>query len=578
MKLKTERQMQKNFLLKDGDYKNTRDVFMRLARYLPNKNILAELDENRNIVYHTSKDILNDIESLANGLIQMGFDGKHIVVSAPNSYRYIIADCAISSGVGVVTPIDKDADLELFVYLLNKCDADAIICSAEMVEKVEKAQERCARLRTIITIDKKVDGLSSFDEVCELGKNIAVNEYALKNINLDAPAKILFTSGTTGANKAVVLTQRNLIANTINCMDTITAKPKEQNTSMSVLPMHHATEINTHIMSRIACGRLTYINDDMKNIMTNIKIFKPNVITVVPMIANMFYRGIWSTAKRLGKEEKLKKGIKLCNLLAKFNIDITHKLFKDLFEPFGGNLSQIVCGGAMLNPEVVQGFKDLGVYIINGYGITECGPLVSMNVDTLKEYKSIGVACPSLQVKLADINENNVGELCVKGTSVASGYYNDEEATKMVFDEDGFFHTGDLVTMDNTGRLFLAGRKKNVIILENGKNICPEEIENLIENNLPYCQDVVIYTAPHTINGITRDIICVGIYIEDGNAKNNKEKIKKDIVKVNNMLPLYKQVMFINIAETPYEKTSTRKIKRDKVLSKHDELKGIYCG
>lgn len=578
MKLKTERQMQKNFLLKDGDYKNTRDVFERLARYLPNKNILAELDENKNIVYHTSKDILNDIESFGNGLLQMGLGDKHIVVSAPNSYRYIIADSTISSGVGVVTPIDKDAELDLFVYLLNKCDADAIICSAEMVKKVLQAQERCPRLRTIITIDKKVEGYPSFDEICELGKNISVNEFALKDIDLDAPAKILFTSGTTGANKAVILTQRNLVANILNCMDTIKARPKEVNTSMSVLPMHHATEINTHIMSRIACGRLTYINDDMKNLMTNLKIFKPTVITIVPMIANMFYRGIWSNAKRLGKEEKLKKGIKLCNLLSKFNIDITHKLFKDLYEPFGGNLCQIVCGGAMLNPEVVQGFKDLGVYIINGYGITECGPLVSMNADTLKEYKSIGVPCPGLQVKLADLNENCVGELCVKGKSVASGYYNDDEATKKVFDEDGFFHTGDLVKVDKTGRLFLAGRKKNVIILENGKNVCPEEIENLIENNLPYCQDVVVYTAPHTTNGVTRDIICVGIYIEDENAKNNLEKIHNDINLVNDMLPIYKQVRFVNIASTPYDKTSTRKIKRDTVLSKHTVESGIYCG
>lgn len=574
MKLKTERKMQKNFLLKDGDYKSTKEVFERIAKYIPNTNIFAELDENKKIVYHTAKELLTDIENLGNGLIALGLENKHIVISATNSYKYIIADGSISGGVGIVSPIDKDANQELFITLLKKCDAEAIICSSSILNKVIEAQKQCPKLQTIITIDKKIENFAFFDEVCELGSKCE-NKYKSKQLDLNAPAKILFTSGTTGANKAVVLSQNNLAANIINCLDTIKAKPKEENTSMSILPMHHATEINTHIMARIACGRLTYINDDMKNMMNNLKIFKPTNITVVPMIANMIYRGIWATAKKLGKEEKLKKGIKLCNLLSKFNIDITHKLFKDLYVPFGGNLSQIVCGGAMLNPEVVHGFKDLGIYIINGYGITECGPLVSMNANTLKEYKSIGIACPNLEVKLVDTNENGVGELCVKGKSVSKGYYNDEEATKKVFDEDGFFHTGDLVKINKSGTIFLAGRKKNVIILENGKNVCPEEIENLVENTLPYCQDVVIYTAPHLVNGISKEIICLGIYIEDETIRNNKEKIHHDIAEINNTLPAYKQIRFVNIASTPYEKTSTRKIKRDTVMQKHDPTTGF---
>ena len=209
--------------------------------------------------------------------------------------------------------------------------------------------------------------------------------------------------------------------------------------------MHHATEINTHILPRIASGRLTYINDSMKNMMVNMKIFKPYVITIVPMIANMFYRTIWANAAKAGKDKMLKKGIKLCKLIKLFGKDITHKLFKDVYDPFGGNLKQIVCGGAMLNPEVVKGMLDLGIYIVNGYGITECGPLVSMNTETAKEPYSIGKAAPNLEIKVADLNEDNIGELCVKGASVSKGYYKDEEGTKAVYDADGFFHTGDLV-------------------------------------------------------------------------------------------------------------------------------------
>ena len=370
------------------------------------------------------------------------------------------------------------------------------------------------------------------------------------------------------------MSQNNLAANTINCLDTIKADDDHTNTSMSILPMHHATEINTHILARIAAARLTYINDSMKKMMINIKIFKPYVITIVPMVANAFYNAIWTNAKKAGKEEKLKKGIKLCKLLRKFGIDITHKLLKDVFAPFGGNLKQIVCGGAMLNPEVVKGFSDLGVLMVNGYGITECGPLISMNADTLNEPFSVGKACPGLEIKLADINEENIGELCVRGKSVSLGYYNDEEATKLVFDKDGFFHTGDLAKIDGQKRIFLAGRKKNVIVLENGKNVCPEEIETVIDNNIPYAKESVVYLGRIGESKL-KEGICLGLYIEDLDIRSNKEKIKHDFRELNKTLPVYKQINYINLVDREYEKTSTKKIKRDNLLASHDSKNGI---
>ena len=314
--------------------------------------------------------------------------------------------------------------------------------------------------------------------------------------------------------------------------------------------LRHATEINTHIMARVCAGRLTYINDSMRNMMTNIKIFKPTVITIVPMIANGFYKAIWMNAKKAGMDCKLKKGIKLCNLLRKFGIDKTHSLFKDVFAPFGGNLRQIVCGGAMLNPEVVKGFNDLGVHISNGYGITECGPLVSMNADTLKEAYSIGKPAPNIEIRLDNVDENGVGELCVRGASVSKGYYKDEEATKQVFYDDGFFNTGDLVRQDDKGRLFLMGRKKNVIVLENGKNICPEEIETEIQNTIEYGLESVIYMAEfENKNGVKQNGICVGLYIEDENLRKNHEQILNDFRDLNKVLPTHKRIAYINLVD-----------------------------
>lgn len=574
MKYQTERQM--NLLLKEGDYKSTKEVFERIARLIPDRNILADLDQDKNIVYHTATDLLNDVEAIGEGLIDLGLENNHIAICADNSYRYVMCDSAIAGGVGVVTPIDASAKEDLLITLLNKCDADAVICSSHLVHKFESILKDCPNLKTIITIDKKIEGYVSLDEVIEKGSELAkAGYYRNKQLDLEAPAKLLFTSGTTGANKGVILTQNNLAANIINCLDMTKGEDGDTNTSMSILPMHHATEINTHIFARIAAGRLTYINDSMRNMMDNMKIFKPYVITIVPMIANMFYRTIWAKAKEAGKDKLLKKGIKLVRLMRKFGKDISHKLFPDVFAPFGGNLKQIVCGGAMLNPEVTKGLSDLGIFITNGYGITECGPLISMNTDTVNEVYSVGFAAPKLEVKLVDVDEDGVGELCVKGKSVSLGYYKDEVATKKVFDEDGWFHTGDLVTMNKKGRIYMSGRKKNVIVLENGKNICPEEIETEVSNNILYAKECVAYKGEFVKNNTKREGIVLGLFIDDEQMRSNRDKIKEDLLALNKTLPTYKRVDYIVLVDSEYEKTSTRKIKRDTIMTKHNAENGI---
>lgn len=571
---KTEREMQKKTLLKDGDFKTTREMFERIAKYIPNAQIFGELNKEKEIVYHSAKEVYETVNAIGEGMILNGFENKHIAIIATNSYRYVLTDLAIAGGVGVVTPIDKDASEELLSTLLNRVDSEVAVVSTDVLKRVERAMQNCEKLKTLITIDKKVEGYLSLDEIIEQGINVKEEKYRNKELDLDAPCEILLTSGTTGANKGVVMTQRNMTANIINCMDVIKGENKN-NTSMSILPMHHATEINTHIMPRVACGRLTYINSSMKEMMTNIKIFKPYVITVVPMIANAFYKTIWSEAKKQGKEEILKKGIKLCKLLKKFNIDITHKLFKDLYVSFGGNLKQIVCGGAPLNPEVVDGLKDLGIYIINGFGITECGPLVSMNTDPYTEVYSIGQACPGLEVKIADADENGVGELCVRGTSVSKEYYKDEEGTKAVHDADEFFHTGDLVRMDDKKRLFLAGRKKNLIVLANGKNVFPEELETQIQNTIKYVKDVVVFEGDFELNGKTNQVISAMFNVEDESKDVSKEKLLEDFRELNKTLPAHKRIGYLELIQDEFEKNASRKIIRGEAMKKHNKKTGI---
>ena len=503
----------------------------------------------------------------------MGLQGKHIALLAENSYKYFVTDVTIVGGAGIISPIDKDAKEDLLETLLKKCDADAVICSAYLIPKIKAVAEKCNRIKTIITIDKKVDDFATFDEIQKLGKKEGNSgKYRAMKPDLDAVAEIIFTSGTTGANKAVMLTGRNLATNMSNCLDVIRGS-KKNNTSMSILPMHHATEIYTHIMPRVAAGRLTYINGSMKDMMLNMKVFKPYIITVVPMIANAFYKTIWQEAKKQGKDKKLKKGIKLCKMLNKLGIDVTHKLFKDLFAPFGGNLQQIVCGGAPLDPEVVSGMRDLGVYIINGFGITECGPLVSMNSDTLGDCASIGKACPRLEVKIFEPDEEGVGELCVKGPSVSKGYYKDKEATMQVFDEEGFFHTGDLAKQNEKGELFLAGRKKNLIVLDSGKNVYPEELEQAIVTNIRYVKDTMVFEEDCEIKGEKKRLICAEIFL--GDEKKTNDEIIADFRKLNQTIASYKRISYVEVLESDFERNASKKIMRKQALARHKKIGGL---
>lgn len=562
MKYKTERELHAGFLLRDGDYKSIRDMLERINRMIPHSRILGELDENNNIRYYTSADLYEEVMNLGDGLLDAGMGGAHIAIVSENCCRYVIADIAISSGVGVVVPVDANAPDENIAALLAKCDADAVFCEAADVELMERMKAVCPSLKHVYTIDRKVEGYRYYGEFVEKGKELSGRKSIYRNISLDldAPAKILFTSGTTGANKGVVLTNANLAANMVNCMDSIMTAG--DTTSMSVLPMHHATEINTHIMTRIGSGRLTYINGNMRDMMKNIKIFKPHIITVVPMIANAFYRNIQAGARKAGKVEKLQKGIKLSNLLRKIGIDRTHKMFADLFVPFGGNLNMIVCGGAMLNPITIKGMNDLGIRMENGYGITECGPLISINGDTIGEHLSVGKPCPGLQVKIENPDADGIGELCIKGKSVFKEYYKDPEATAAVFDEEGYFNTGDSARIDSAGRISLIGRKKNTIVLENGKNVCPEEIENVIETNIGYADDIVVYQAELAVGRASRQVICAGLYIADSERRGERSAIEADFAKINALLPDYKRIEYVELVPAGYEKTSSRKIKR----------------
>ena len=565
----TETQILRKGLFKQGDLASTKDMLLRMCEFYPDKPLLAELDQNNQIVKYDAKQILENTCALGDTLLNLGLAEKHIAIMAKNSINYIFCELAISNGVGVIVPTDKDSPPLHAQTLLTKCKADALICDSVVLEKLKDVIPECKRLRKIITIDKKIEGFDFVNDLIEQGKNLQEKRFLNLDVDVDKTCKILFTSGTTGANKCVQLSQTNITQNIHNFCDTI-HHLKQNKTILSVLPFHHSTEMNTHVLPRLACGKLIVVCDSIKNFWRYLKLFKPNEAVVVPMIANAIYKNIYTNNKN---PKSFKRRLHLHKFLLFFGINASHKIFKKEFEFLGGSLCNLLVGGAPLNATIAKGLNDVGIEMGNGYGITECGPLVCLNTRMFEESQSMGLACPRLDIKL-DNTQNGIGELCVRGKNVSKGYFEDPEATSLVFDKDGYFHTGDLVEIDKQGRIFLKGRKNNLIILSNGKNVFPEEIEHKIESALPYVKEVLVYDAEVQIGNQLQNVLCAGIYIEDENLR-NRAKIESDFKALNSQISNYKRIAYVDILECEFEKTSSKKLKRTSAKKYHTANKGV---
>jgi long-chain acyl-CoA synthetase len=369
----------------------------------------------------------------------------------------------------------------------------------------------------------------------------------------------ILTVGKTGKAKGVMLSLSNLV--NMVCYGLQIADVYER--CLSVLPYHHTYESVVGILVAIHKRATICINDSLKNVLKNLNTFKPDYIYVVPAFTEKFYKSIWSNAEKSGKDKLLKIMIPVSNGLRKIGIDLRGVLFKSVHEAFGGNLREIVCGGAPIRPEIGKFFNDIGMMLLNGYGISECSPLVSVNREQLNDPSTVGVILPCCEVKIENPNEDGDGEIWVKGDIVMMGYYKEPEKTAKVL-KDGWFNTEDYGRINKKGQLVINGRKKNVIVLNNGKNIYPEEIENYVMR-VPYVQEAIVKAVK---NDQGQEIsLCAEVFLNQEKVKelgieNIEETLKKDISKVTKELPVWKRVTKTEIRETEFNKTTTNKIKR----------------
>ena len=497
--------------------------------------------------------------------------GKKIAVVGDTHPSYMTAFFATIASNSTIVPLDKDLNDDALIDFMNIAEVSAVIYTASFNRRLINYADRLPAVKYFIPIidegeDCAKDNVIAFNELLEIGRMLYEGgNTAFTDIepDLDHLAAILFTSGTTGTSKGVMLTHRNFVAAT-NGSDQSMTQFNRKNVFVDCLPMNHSYEITCGQLAIQNLGATMVINDSIKNVLRNFVKYKSNALMLVPLYVETMYKKIWSEIDKKGMKKKVRTAMKISDALLKVGIDMREKFFSQITGALGGNLKIIVVGGAPMRPEIISDFRSFGIYILEGYGITECSPLVAVNRLGSERPHSVGPAVECCQVRIDKQPGEETGEIVVKGENVMVGYYNNPEATAAVFTDDGWFKTGDIGYMDKDGYIYITGRKKNVIILSNGKNVFPEEIEEHLSDRSDVIGESVVLGRP---NASGETVITAVIY---PNPDFSKDKTKEEVeaavraavTEVNKSLPVYKQVRDTELRDTEFEKTTTRKIKR----------------
>ena len=570
-------------LYEKTDYKDIREAIRAgINRYPESIAFTLKSKNGKEVAYRdiTYKELEGEINSLGAGFLKMGLKDKKIAIIGPNSYEWILSYMAVLFGVGVVVPLDKGLPPQEIEDSAIRSGADCIIFDEKYVDVINdiKANGKSNLKQYICMQATENSDFDNLDNIKSIGKSELQKgnmEYVNAEIDPDKASIILFTSGTTSLSKAVLLSHKN-IASDMNSMNAA-EKLYNTDTNLVLLPFHH-TFGSTGILLMLNNGVRNVFCDGLRYIQDNMKEYKVSVFVCVPLLLEAMHKKIIAQIKKLGKEKTVEKGKKICNALLKIGKDVRKKVFKDILDQLGGNMRFIVSGAAAIDKQVAMDFNSWGILTIQGYGLTETSPVLCAENAKFIKPGSVGVALPDMEIKIYEPNEDGIGELITKGPNVMQGYYNNEEATKQSL-VDGWYHTGDLGYIDRQGYIFITGRKKNVIVLKNGKNIFPEEIEVLI-NNLPYVTECIVFGYPKDDDYVLSTKI---VYDENFVKLNYKgitqeeleAKVWEDIKNINSTVPKYKHIKKFILTKEPMIKTTTAKIKKFEEVNKIIEEKQI---
>lgn len=526
-------------------------------------------------VEKTYEQVGKDVKAFSTLLLNKNLEGKRVVLIGNNRYEWCITYFATTTGNMVIVPMDKALPDNEIESLVKRSEAEVAVFDkkyAEVMKKIKK--DDSTNLNMLICMDEIEDSeIEKFSDLLEEGSKLVKNgdkKYDEVKVNPNEMSIMLFTSGTTNEPKAVMLSQKNICANLTDIACWVKLYPTDR--LLSFLPIHHTFECTITFLYGFYSGCTVAFCDGLKYIQKNLAEYKISIFVAVPLVLETMYKKITKAIEEKGKTKLINTMSKISNALLKCKIDLRKVFFKQVLDNFGGNLRLVLYGAAPMNKDTIVGFNNLGIDLVQGYGLTETSPVISAETDKEKRPGSVGLVLPTLEAKIINPDENGEGELAVKGPSVMMGYYKNEEENKKAL-KDGWFYTGDYAYIDKDGFLFITGRKKDIIVLKNGKNVYPQEIEFLI-NKLPYVTESLVYQRERSN---TDTMLCAKIvYDKDiikdvlGDKKEEEYKniIWNEIKEINKTLPVFKHIKNIDITTEPFVKTTTQKVKRYEELKK----------
>lgn len=558
------------------EFNNIKEIIYNSANiYADDIAFIIKHQEGKNKTYEniTYKSLLEQINFLGTKLFDMGLKNKRIAVLGRNRYEWVLGHLTNLLGGIISIPLDKDLQIDELENSLIRSKADAIYFDEKYIEKIEEIKSRNnTNIKNYICM-LKLTGYDDIHTLKEEGKKLLEEgnkEYISTKIDENAMNILLFTSGTTSKSKAVMLSQKNIASNIYAILKVEDIRSTDSN--LAFLPMHHIFG-STCLIMMLACGVKTSFPDGLRYVSQNLKEYEVSVFVGVPLLVEAIYNKIVKEIDKQGKTKLIKMAIKISNFLLKFHIDIRRKLFKQIIDQLGGKMRFVISGGAPLDPKVQKGFIDLGIDMVQGYGLTETSPVIAAENKFKARNGSIGVPMENLTIEIVNKDENNIGELRVKGPNVMLGYYENEEETNKVL-KDGWFHTGDLGYIDKDGFIFITGRQKNMIVLKNGKKIFPEEIETLV-NRIDLVEECMVFGMPDEVD--KNDIkLSVKVVYNKEEVKRQYGDISFDEIKniiwdrikneVNTTVPRYKHIMNMILTDKELIKTTTKKVKRNEEL------------
>ena len=549
------------------EFKNFRDAVERFAEMYGEDIAFSYRvkPHDKDIVKKGFNQLRNDVRALGSKFLELGMKDKHIALIGKLSYEWILVYYAALSTGATLVPLDRDWAAAELAETAKRADISFVITDSDIKDKGEEIK---TAVGADVLYSTDAEEENSIGKLVEEGRALFRENsapYFDTELDVDKMSLLVFTSGTTGKGKGVMLSQRNVISDLTEVIPYIKFTRK----TVTVLPPHHTYGSSVGIFGHCVIGAESYISSGIRYVQKELKEQQPGHLVLVPLYLETFYRKIMANIKDQGKEKLIARMIKISNFLRKFGIDLRRKLFAQVLAAFGGKVEFVISGGAAISPEIMDFFEGVGVTALNGYGITECAPIIAVNPSRMIVKGSVGPAIEIDDVKLADMNEDGEGEICVKGSNVMLGYYKDEAATADAFDEDGYFKTGDYGKIDpKTKSIFITGRKKNLIILSNGKNVYPEEIESELVS-VPGVIDVIVYEG-QSKRGLMHNAIVAEVYpdkdyIEKNNITDIKAHLQPYVDAYNRTAVPYKKIAILKIRDEEFPKNTLRKIMRFKL-------------